>query len=400
MNLADVDILNPDVYLAGAPHECFALLRREAPVFWHKEPGGRGFWAVTRHADVARVSRDSAIFRSGDGLFIEDFAPGDLRNSPDIMILMDPPKHGRFRTLVSKGFMPRIIQRMETHVRSLMTRLIDAVVARDHCDFARELAGNLPLQVILEMVGIPPNDQPQMLDWTRRFFGTQDPEYRSEGEDINELMMSIFSYAAKLAEERRHTPRDDMMSLLVTAEVNGERLTYEEIGGFFNLLLNAGFDTTSNLITNGMLSLIQNPEERRRLVEDPSLIPCAVEEMLRFTPPVYYFRRTATQDTELRGERIKKGDKVVLWYVSANRDEAVFPNPDSFEVGRAPNEHLSFGVGEHFCLGAALARLEARVAFEELLRRLPDMELAGPVVRLRSNWVSGIKAMPVRFTKA
>ncbi|AGP41087.1 cytochrome [Sorangium cellulosum] len=394
-----VDILDPDLYLAGAPHDRFEILRREAPVYWHPEPAGRGFWAITRHDDVARISRDPAAFSSGRGLFIEDFAPGDMRDNPDVMIMMDPPRHGRFRALVTKGFTPRVIQRLEAHVRELVTRLIDEACARGGCDFASDVAGRLPLTVILEMLGVPREDQEQMLDWTMRFFGASDPDYRITPEELNTVLHNMNAYAHGLAEERRRSPKDDMLSLLMAAEVDGEKLSYREFGGFFNLLLTAGHDTTKNLITNGMLALIEHPDQRRRLLDDPSLLPTAIEEMLRFSPPVYYFRRSAVRDTEVRGQRIAAGDKVVLWYVSANRDEAVFRDPHTFDVGRTPNEHLSFGVGPHVCLGLALARLEARVAFEELLRRLPDLELAGPVVRLRSNWVSGVKSMPVRCAR-
>ncbi|WP_437315887.1 cytochrome P450 [Sorangium sp. So ce385] len=394
-----VDILDPDLYLAGAPHDRFTILRREAPVYWHPEPAGRGFWAITRHDDVARISRDPAAFCSGRGLFIEDFAPGDMRDNPDVMIGMDPPRHARFRALVMKGFTPRVIQRLEAHVRELVTRLIDEARARGGCDFASDVAGRLPLTVILEMLGVPREDQEQMLDWTMRFFGVSDPDYRITQEELNTVLHNMNAYAHALAEERRRSPKDDMLSLLMAAEVDGEKLSYREFGGFFNLLLTAGHDTTKNLITNGMLALIEHPDQRRRLLEDPSLLPTAIEEMLRFSPPVYYFRRSAVRDTEVRGQRIAAGDKVVLWYVSANRDEAVFRDPHTFDVGRTPNEHLSFGVGPHVCLGLALARLEARVAFEELLRRLPDLELAGPVVRLRSNWVSGVKSMPVRCAR-
>jgi cytochrome P450 len=398
VDLKSIDLSDPDIFLPGAPHESFDVLRREAPIFWNAEPAGTGFWAITRHADVVRVSRDAASFSSGRGVFIEDFPPGDMRTSPDIMINMDPPKHSRFRALVSKGFTPRVIQRLEGRVRGLMTQLIDAVSARGGCDFAREIAGNLPLQVILEMIGVPREDQAQMLDWTARFFGASDPEHAGTHEDINALIHAMHAYAHRLAEERRRSPEDDMLSLLMAAEVDGEKLSYAEFGSFFNLLLTAGHDTTKNLVTNGMLALIQHPGQRRRLVEAPSLIPSAVEEMLRFAPPVFYFRRSALRDTEVGGQKIARGEKVVLWYVSANRDEAVFKDPHAFDVGRSPNEHLAFGVGPHVCMGHALARLEARVAFEELLRRLPDMDLEGPVVRLRSNWVNGIKSMPVRFT--
>jgi cytochrome P450 len=399
MKLEDIDILDPDIYLAGAPHDRFERLRREAPVFWHREPRGAGFWAITRHADIQRVSRDPATFSSSRGVLLDDLPDDDIRNIQDSMINMDPPKHTRFRALVSKGFTPRVIQRLEEHVRELMTQLIDAVATRGACDFAKDLAGDLPLQVILEMIGVPREDQAQMLDWTTRFFGVNDPEFAGTAEEVNALLRDMHAYANELAEERRREPKDDMLSLLMAAEIDGEKLSYEEFGSFFNLLLTAGHDTTKNLITNGMLTLMEHPEARLRLVEDPSRIPAAVEEMLRFTPSVFHLRRTAMKDAEIGGRRIAKGDKVIMWYVSANRDESVFPDPHRFDIDRAPNEHLAFGFGPHFCLGVALARLEAKVAFETLLTRLPDLELDGPVVRLRSNWVNGIKSMPVRFAK-
>jgi cytochrome P450 len=394
--LESIDLVDPAVFVAGLHHRRFAALRRDAPVSWHHEPAGRGFWAVTRHADVVRVARDPATFCSGRGLFIDDLPPGDPRDSPGVLINMDPPRHVRYRALVAKGFVPRMIQRMEGHVRDETRRLIDAVAARGHCDFARDLAGDLPLRVILEIIGVPAEEKAQMLDWTLTFFRAR--AQGGAGVDVGALFGSIHAYACRLAEERRRAPRDDMMTLLAEAEVDGERLTYDEIGSFFSLLLNAGHDTTKNLVTNGMLALVEHPDQRRRLLEDPSLVTSAVEEMLRFAPPVHYMRRTATRDVEIGGQKVAAGDKVVMWFVSANRDEAVFADPDAFDVGRTPNEHVSFGFGEHFCLGASLARLEARVAFEELLRRLPDLELAGPVTRLPSNWINGIAAMPVRFT--
>ncbi|MCC6557384.1 MAG: cytochrome P450 [Polyangiaceae bacterium] len=400
MTLDDIDIADPDAYLAGVPHGQFALLRREAPVFWHREADGPGFWALTRHEDIARVSRDLATFTQAPSIFIEDMPPGNLRDSPDVIINMDPPRHTRFRGLVSKGFSPRMIQGLEGRVREVVTELIDAFAGRGSADFVGELATELPMRVILDLVGVPREEQPVVLDYSTRFFGALDPEYQGAPQDLNTLMQSMDAVAHRLAEERRRAPKDDMLTLLVNAEVDGERLSYGEIGGFFRMLLSAGHDTTKTLLSHGMLTLIEHPAARRRLQESPALIPGAVEEMLRFTPPVLYFRRNAARDTEIRGQEIAAGDKVVLWYVSGNRDEAVFRAPDTFDIRRTPNEHLSFGCGPHFCLGASLARLEARVAFEELLRRLPDLELAGPVVRVRSNWVLGIKSMPVRFTPA
>src|SRR5262245_50973544 len=399
MTLNDVDIANPDAYLGGVPHEQFAFLRREAPVFRHHEADGPGFWALTRHADILRVARDPATFVQAPSLFIEDLPAGNLRDSPDVMINMDPPRHTRFRALVNRGFTPRIIQRMEDHVRSSVTELIDAFAARGSADLAADFASELPMRIILALVGVPREQQPAVLDFSMRFFGALDPEYEGGLEDLDALMVSIEAVARGLADERRRAPRDDMLSQLVGAAVDGQTLSDAEIGGFFRLLLSAGHDTTKNLLCNGMLTLLEHPAERRLLQADPGLIRSGIEEMLRFTPPVLYFRRNAARDVDLRGQRIAAGDKVILWYVSGNRDEAVFGAPDRFDVRRTPNDHLSFGQGAHFCLGASLARLEARVAFEEILRRLPDLELAGPVARVRSNWVLGVKSMPIRFTR-
>ena len=398
MTLNDIDIANPDVYVGGVPHSQFALLRREAPVFRHREANGPGFWALTRHEDIVRVARDPATFSQAPSLFIEDLPAGNLRDSPDVMINMDPPRHTRFRALVSRGFTPRIIQRLEGRVRGVVTELIDVFAARGTADFVRDLASELPMRIILELMGVPREEQATVLDFSMRFFGALDPEYEGGPQDLDALMRGIEAVAEHLAEEHRREPKDDMLSQLVSATVDGQKLSNTEIGGFFRLLLGAGHDTTKNLLSNGTRTLIEHPTERRRLQEDPALIPGAVEEMLRFTPSVLYFRRNAARDTELRGKKIAAGDKVVLWYVSGNRDEEVFRDPDTFDVRRSPNDHLSFGGGGHFCLGASLGRLEARVAFEEILRRLPDLEVAGPVVRVRSNWILGVKSMPVRFT--
>ncbi len=400
MTLDDIDIANPDAYVRGVPHEQFAFLRQHAPVFRHREAGGPGFWAITRHADIARISRDPSTFAQVPSLFIEDLPPGNLRDHPDVMINMDPPKHTRYRALVSKGFLPRVILRLEGRIREVVTELIDTMATRGAVDFVSEFATQLPLRIIIELVGVPPADQAQVLDFSTRFFGALDPEYQGGPVDLHMLMANMDATANRLAELRRREPTDDMLSVLMAAEVDGERLNYTEFGGFFRLLLAAGHDTTKNLLCNGLLALLENPSEYRRLLADPTLIPTAVEEMLRYAPSAFYFRRNATQDIEIRGQKISAGDKLILWYASGNRDEEVFRDADKLDVGRTPNEHLAFGIGPHYCLGAALARLEARIAFEELLRRLPDIALAGPAVRLRSNWIHGIKSMPIQFTPA
>lgn len=399
MDLRAIDILDPDLYLSGVPHERFAFLRRNAPVYWHKEPGGPGFWAITKHEDVIAVSRDAATFSSElRGTQIPDLRRDDPRVTPNNLVSMDPPKHTRYRALLAKAFMPQAIQQVEPYVRGLITHLIDDVIARGRCDVVRDLAGTLPLLVIFEMLGVPVADRDQVVMWILRVMASDDPEYASTPEDIVEIVRQRSAYAHALAAERRRSPRQDVLSLLMAAEVDGQQLTYDEFTTFFFLLLAAGSDTTRNLIANGLLTLLEYPDQRKRLAEDPLQIPGAIEEMLRLHPSGMHFRRTATRDTEIRGHRIAEGDKVVMWYVSANRDEDVFANPHAFLIDRRLNNHVSFGHGPHFCIGNALARMEARMVFEEIVRRLPNLALDGPVVPMRSNWINGLKQMPVRLS--
>jgi cholest-4-en-3-one 26-monooxygenase len=399
MKLADVDLYDLDRFVAGVPHDVFAFLRAVAPVFRHPEPkGGAGFWVVTKYDDVAAVSKDARTFCSSRGTNIFQVTEEQLGQLQSFMLNMDPPAHSKYRRLVSQGFTPRQIARLETHVRELTARIVDAVAAKGECDFVTEIAAELPLQVIAEFLGVPQEDRHKVFDWSNRLIGFDDPEFQASQDDGRQAAMEMYMYANQLATERRQQPRDDLVSMLMHGEVDGERLTEMEFDTFFLLLAVAGNETTRNLISGGMLALIEHPDQRDRLLADPTLLPTAVEEMLRWVSPVMHFRRTATRDTELHGQKIAAGDKVVVFYPSANRDEDVFPRADHFDVGRTPNEHLAFGIGEHFCLGSNLARLEIRLMFEELLTRLPDIQLAGPVHRLRSNFINGIKRMPVRFT--
>ena len=399
MKLEDIDLCDAGRFVNGVPHEELTYLRQHVPVFWHKEPlGGRGFWAVTKYADVVSISRDPATFSSATGTNIFEVHGEELATIQSMLINMDPPGHGKYRRLVNRGFTPRMVAALEPHIRDLTRTIVDDVARKGTCDFVAEVAAELPLLVIAEFLGLPEEDRRKVYDWSNRLIGFDDPEFQTDFNDGKLAAMEVWAYASELAERRRRAPGDDLVSQLLQGDIDGERLSEKDFTNFFLLLAVAGNETTRNLVAAGMLALIQHPEERARLLADMSLLPSAVEEMLRWVTPVIHFRRTAQRDVELRGQKIAKGDKVVMFYPSANRDEDVFPHPFKFDVGRTPNDHLAFGIGEHFCMGANLARLEIRLMFEELLTRLPDMELAGPVERLRSNFIGGVKRMPVRFT--
>jgi cholest-4-en-3-one 26-monooxygenase len=394
-----MDVYDLDTYQRAVPHDVFARLRRESPVHFTPMPGGQGFWAITKYADIVAISKDPktySSFRGGTNLF--DLPPEELSIVQLMMVNMDPPKHTKFRNLVSKGFTPRMIAQLEPNIRKAAARTVDAVAKRGECDFVRAIAGDLPLIIIADLMGIPQDDRDKVFDWSNRLIGFDDPEFQTSLDDGKLAAGELWMYANALAAQRRDKPELDLTSVLVKASVDGEKLNEMEFESFFLMLAVAGNETTRNAISGGMLALTQHPEQRQKLIDDPKLIPNAVEEILRWVTPVIHFRRTLTRDVELRGQQLREGDKVAMFYPSANRDEEVFQNPNVFDVTRSPNEHLSFGVGQHFCLGASLARLELRIIFEELIKRLPDLELAGDVRRLRSNFINGIKAMPVHFS--
>jgi cholest-4-en-3-one 26-monooxygenase len=395
-----IDLFDPGIYAKAMPHETFARLRREAPVFFHPEPDGPGYWALTKYEDIVTVSSDNNLFSSwAGGTNIPDLPADGLAVVRTIMLNMDPPQHTKYRRLVSTGFTPRMIAALEPHVREITRKIVDRVAKRGECDFVTDIAAELPLEVIAEMIGVPPDDHKKVFDWSNRLIGFDDPEYQTSPEDGQIAATEMFVYANQIATDRKAHPRKDLVSVLMAAEVDGEKLSEADFDGFFILLAVAGNETTRNLISGAMLALVEHPDQRQRLIDDPSLMPLAVEEFLRWVSPLIYFRRTATADTQIRGQQIKTGQKVAMYYPSGNRDEDVFENGDVFDVGRSDNPHIAFGgTGPHFCLGASLARLEIRCMFEELLSRLPDMKLAGPVQRLRSNFINGIKHMPVRFT--
>jgi cholest-4-en-3-one 26-monooxygenase len=401
MRPEDIDLNNPDTYVQRVPHDAFRWMRKESPVHFQPDNArARGYWAITRYEDVVTISKDPGRFSSyRGGTNIEDYPEEELSLIRLIMLNMDPPQHGKFRRLVSQGFTPLVTSFLEPRVRAVTTEILDRIAQRGEADFVRTVAAELPLQVIAELLGIPDTDRDKLFDWSNRLIGFDDPEFQTSHEDGKIAAMEMWMYANQLAEERQgNADGHDLVSILMRGEVDGEKLTVQEFDSFFLVLAVAGNETTRNLVSGGMLALMEHPEERARLLANLSLVPSAVEEMLRWVTPVMHFRRTATCDAEIRGQKIREGDKVVMFYPSANRDENVFHDAERFDVGRSPNEHLAFGVGEHFCLGSNLARLEIRVLFEELLRRFPDMELAGPAARLRSSFINGIKRMPVRFT--
>jgi cholest-4-en-3-one 26-monooxygenase len=397
--LDDVDLFDPDAFVRGVPHDTFALLRREAPVYRHPREGRPPFWAVTRHRDVVSVSREWATFSSErHGVLLREPPEEGMEAQRLMMLNMDPPRHAKLRALVNKGFTPRTIGLLTGPIRKLCAGIVDAVCERGECEFVSEVAAELPLQVIAELLGIPQADRHQVFQWSNTMIGSDEPEWQGSPEEATAAAMAMYAYANELALERRDSLRDDLVSVLMQAEVEGERLTEMEFDVFFLLLAVAGNETTRNLISGGMLALIEHRDQWNRLLADPTLLGTGVEEMLRWVTPVMQFQRTAQRGTVIGRQRIAEGDRVALYYVSANRDEAVFDRSDVFDVGRSPNDHVTFGGGgPHFCLGAHLARLEIRLMFEELLRRLPDVELDGPVRRLRSNFINGLKEMPVRF---
>ena len=399
LTLADVDLTNLETFVAGVPHDQFDILRKEAPVYFHPEhDGGAGFWCITRADDLAQVSHDWEHNSSEWGITLHELEEDQLEQQRMMMLQMDPPRHTKLRLLVNKGFTPRMIGRLHDNVREIAKEIVDGVAERGSCDFVVDVAAELPLQVIAEMMGVPKEDRHKLFDWSNRMIGSEDPEYAVSAENAMEAATEMFMYANDLAAKKRADPGDDIISVLLGAEVEGERLSDMEFDLFFELLAVAGNETTRNLISHGMLALLENPGERDKLLADPDLLPSAVDEMLRFASPVMYMRRTSRADTQVRDQTIKAGDKVALWYIAANHDPDLFEDPHRFDVTRDSSDHQAFGGGgPHFCLGTHLAKLEIRVMFEEILARVPKMELTGNVERLRSNFINGIKHMPVTF---
>jgi cytochrome P450 len=400
-----INLADPDLFTRGFPFEAWRVLRDEAPLHWNEGTSEfPGFWSITRYDDLIAVSRDTDTFISSKGITMtaDPDNPQPASGLNKMLITIDPPRHVRLRRLVNKGFTPRMVATMEPHVRAITTAIIDDVADKGSADFVVDIAAKLPVAVICSMMGVDRADWNLMFDLTNQVLGADDPEYQTAEGDraatANAGQRQMFGHFARLLAERRAARREDLVSVLVDAEVDGEKLTDEEILFFCYLLILAGNETTRNATSGGMLALFEHPEQRRRLQDDPGLMPSAVEEILRWTSPVMHMARHATRDVEMHGRTIRAGQKVIMWYPSANRDERAFTDPDNFDITRDPNDHIAFGLGEHFCLGAGLARLELRVMFEEVLRRLPDIQPAGAPERLRSTFIGGIKHLPVRFT--
>lgn len=411
-DLAGIDIASQELYEQGVPHEGFAYLRAHDPVHWHPWPwSGGGFWALTKLADVATVSKDAETFSSADGhIYLWELEP-DALEARRSLIETDPPDHSRLRRIVSSAFTPKKVRDYEVYTRQIASDLLDSAVEAGEFDWVDGIAAPLPINVIVSILGVPDRDAQMMIDLSNHLAeGTSDipldPNAYGNTTPLRLLPFNspaawaLFEYGRKLGEERRRNPADDLVSRLVHAEVDGDRLSDAEYTNFFQLMVFAGNETTRTAISQAMIALTENPDELDRLAADPSLMPTAVEELIRWASPVMYFRRTATRDTEIRGVPIAKGDKVVMWYVSANYDEEAFEDPYRLDLGRQVNEQASFGAGgPHYCLGAFLARLEIRILLEEILKRGVRFELAGQPKRLRSNFVNGLESMPVRVVR-
>ena len=404
MSIPGVDLLDLDRFQRLEHHEMFRKLRNEAPVYWTDHPTAQGFWSISRHKDLVAVNRDTGTYSSeagGVSILTPDEMGGEAGGTDPrglMMLYMDPPKHTRYRLLVNKGFTPRMIGLIEQFLKHRAVLIVDNIIERGSCDFVDDLAAELPLQAIAEIMGVPQEERRMLFDWSNRMIGIDDPEFADE--DGAAASMELFMYSNSLAKKRREDPRDDIVTKLINAEVDGDRLSELEFDMFMMLLTVAGNETTRNTTAWGMWALMQNPEQYAALRGDiDGKLDHAIEEILRWATPVYHFRRTATADTQIAGQEIKKDDKVVIWHTSADRDETVFDDPYSFNIERWPNEHIAFGGGgAHFCMGANLARMELKLIFREILERIPDMKLTAEPSMLRSNFIGGVKHMPVTYS--
>ena len=405
MKLEDIDLTDEDTWADHIPHDQFSFLRAEAPIYRH--PGNtvgdrviEDFWALTRHADVQVVNRDTTTFSSERrGVMVSE---PDEETSAHFRTMLDtdPPAHTRLRRLVNRGFTPRMVTRFEEHYAQLTSDLLAKAVAQGTFDFVTDVAAELPLMAIAEILGVPVEDRHKLFEWSNKLVGNSDPEYVGSADDALTAATELYVYFNQLGEERRAEPGDDIISRLIT-EVEGDALGPHEFETFCLLLTVAGNETTRNATSHGMHALLEHPDQMQLLRDNPELLDPAIEEILRWATPVINFRRTATCATEVGGQAIAEGDALVMYYMSANRDETVFEDPFTFDITRDPNDHIAFGGGgAHHCLGANLARLELQIIFKELLASTRSITQAGDVDRLRSNFINGIKHMPVEVELA
>ena len=388
---------DPSSFMQGQPHDQYAWLRGNHPVWWHPEATGRGFWAVTRYGDVQAVNRDTQTFSSWlGGVMLPDADEEQLRGSRLMMLFMDPPDHTRYRRLVSRSFTPRNAQSWKASIDSLAATIVDRASADGYCDLVGDVAGEMPSQVIARLMGIPGDDGRRLYHLTEVMHSSA-PEVTDS--DRLSAVIEMHTYATQVAADKLRHPGDDLASALLRAEMYGERLSEEEFNWFFLLLVNAGGDTTRNLISGGVEALLDQPDQMAKLQGDPEgLMASAVEELLRFVSPVVHMRRTASADASLAGTQIQAGDKVVLFYGSANRDESAWSNPDRLDLARSPNHHLAFGGGgPHMCLGAHFARIETAAVLREIATKWRDIELAGTIESLPSTFIAGLRHLPISF---
>jgi cytochrome P450 len=394
--VAAIDLYDPDTYIAAPPHEVLAELRRTQPVYFQEMSGEPGYWAVLKHADVVHVAREPKLFSASEGgVMLENLAPAQLDMMRNMLLAMDPPRHVDFRRPIEPRFRARVIATMEDQIRAICREIMVAAAEKGDVEFVHDVTSTLPSRVIGQLMGLPAEDLPMIHRLAEMNTSGQDSDYAA---DVSQGTIDMAMYAIQFAAARREQePREDLTTLLLETDFNGTYMTDLDFGSFFVQLVTAGNDTTKTMLSSGLRALLDHPDQLAALRADPTLIAGAVEEILRYENPLHYFRRTATADTELRDVGVKAGDKVVMFYTSANRDEDVFADAQRFDIRRSPNPHLSFGIAEHFCLGVHLARLEGRVFFEELLATFPTIELTGEPVRIRSNLNNALKSLPVHL---
>lgn len=403
MAVEDIDLKNPDIYEAGLPLEAFARLRREDPVHWNPESDGAGFWAVTRLADICEVSRQPLLFSSayengGHRIFNENEV--GLTNAGESgmgipLISRDPPTHTQYRKVVMPALSPVKIEGIEDRIRARAERLIDAIPLGEQVDLVQALSAPLPLMTLAELLGVPGDMWTDLYHWTNAFVGEDDPEFRQSPEAMQETLGEFFGFITELYEQRVAEPGGDIATLLAHAEIDGERVPFAEFAANMVLALVGGNETTRNSISHSVRAFSDNPGEWGKLRSNRELLKCAPSEMVRYASPVLHMRRTATENTELAGRRIAKGDKVVMWYLSGNRDDTIYDEPDRFDIERAPRNHVGFGSGQHVCVGSRLAEMQLRVAFGMLADRVSHFELVSEPRRFRSNFINGLKNLDV-----